>query len=118
MSIQELKRISAGSFTEEQYKEIADKVKNKRGNDANKMSLQHYDDRLNRTNYGYDEYMVDVLDFEFISVDTMFFEEKKVDTVITDSTIKVFLIRKSLVVFLKELPIRWRWLLFMEGVTF
>jgi hypothetical protein len=41
------------------------------------MSLQHYDDRLNRTNYGYDEYMVDVLDFEFISVDTMFFEEKE-----------------------------------------
>ena len=77
MSIQELKRISAGSFTEEQYKEIADNVKNKRGNDANKMSLQHYDDRLNRTNYGYDEYMVDVLDFEFISVDTMHFEEKE-----------------------------------------
>ena len=30
-----------------------------------------------RTIYGYDEYMVEVLDFEFISIDTMHFEEKE-----------------------------------------
>ena len=27
--------------------------------------------------YGYDEYMVHVLDFEFLSVDCMYFEEKE-----------------------------------------
>ena len=75
--IQELKRLSAGQFTEEEYKKIAEKVKNKQGNDPGKLSQTHYNERLQRTMYGYDEYMVDVLDFEFISVDCMFFEEKE-----------------------------------------
>ena len=74
--IQELKRLSAGQFTEEEYKKIAEKVKNKQGNDPGKLTQTHYNERLQRTMYGYDEYMVDVLDFEFISVDCMFFEEK------------------------------------------
>ena len=74
--IQELKRMAGSNFTEEEYKKIAEKVKNKQGNDSGKLSQTHYDDRLQRTMYGYDEYMVDVLDFEFISVDCMHFEEK------------------------------------------
>ena len=74
--IQELKRLSAGQFTEEEYKKIAEKVKNKQGNDPGKLTQAHYNERLQRTMYGYDEYMVDVLDFEFISVDCMYFEEK------------------------------------------
>ena len=77
ISIQELKRLSAGSFEEEEYKKIAEQVKNKQGNDPGKLSQTHYNERLQRTTYGYDEYMVDLLDFEFISVDTMHFEEKE-----------------------------------------
>jgi hypothetical protein len=74
--IQELKRLSAGQFTEEEYQKIAEKVKNRQGNDPGKLTQTHYNERLQRTMYGYDEYMVDVLDFEFISVDCMYFEEK------------------------------------------
>ena len=74
--IQELKRIAGDSFTEEEYKKIAEQVKNKQGNDPGKLSQTHYNERLQRTMYGYDEYMVDLLDFEFISVDCMHFEEK------------------------------------------
>tara|TARA_R100001443_G_scaffold67395_1_gene76192 strand:- start:1440 stop:3851 length:2412 start_codon:yes stop_codon:yes gene_type:complete len=77
ISIQELKRLSAGSFEEEEYKKIAEQVKNKQGNDPGKLSQTHYNERLQRTTYGYDEYMVDLLDFEFISVDCMHFEEKE-----------------------------------------
>tara|TARA_R100001082_G_C4363170_1_gene160395 strand:- start:765 stop:3179 length:2415 start_codon:yes stop_codon:yes gene_type:complete len=75
--IQELKRLAGGQFTEEEYKKIAEKVKNKQGNDPGKLTQTHYNERLQRTMYGYDEYMVDVLDFEFISVDCMFFEAKE-----------------------------------------
>ena len=75
--IQELKRLAGDDLTEEDYKEIANKVKDKHNNDATRFNSSHYDDRYSRTIYGYDEYMVEVLDFEFISIDTMHFEEKE-----------------------------------------
>jgi len=75
--IQELKRIAGDQLSEEEYKKIADKVKDKYSNDASRFNSSHYDDRYMRTIYGYDEYMVEILDFEFISVDTMYFEEKE-----------------------------------------
>jgi len=75
--IQELKRRAGDQFTEEQYKDLAKQVKNKMQNDPSKLSQVHYDERMQRNMYGYDEYMVDILDFEFISVDCMFFEEKE-----------------------------------------
>ena len=74
--IQELKRIAGDQLTEEDYKKIANKVKDKYSNDASRYNSSHYDDRYMRTIYGYDEYMVELLDFEFISVDCMHFEEK------------------------------------------
>jgi len=76
ISIQELKRIAGDELTEEQYKEIAKKSKSAQG-DYNKMNQVHYDDTLGRNVYGYEEFMVDVLDFEFLSVDCMYFEEKE-----------------------------------------
>ena len=75
--IQELKRLAGDQLSEECYKEIANKVKSKYDNDATRFNSSHYDDRYMRTIYGYDEYMVEVLDFEFISIDTMHFEEKE-----------------------------------------
>ena len=75
--IQELKRLVGGELDESQFEKIAEKVKNKQGNDPGKLSQSHYNDRMQRTMYGYDEYMVDILDFEFISVDCMHFEEKE-----------------------------------------
>ena len=75
--IQELKRIAGDQLTEEDYKQIANKVKDKYSNDASRYNSSHYDDRYMRTIYGYDEYMVELMDFEFISVDAMHFEEKE-----------------------------------------
>ena len=75
--IQEFMRIAGDGLNEEDYKEIANKVKDKYNNDATRFNSSHYDDRYSRTIYGYDEYMVEILDFEFISIDTMHFEEKE-----------------------------------------
>ena len=65
-------------FTEEQFQKIAQKVKNKYQNRADKLSYKYYDETLDRTTYGYDEFIVEVMDFEFISVDDIHFEEKQV----------------------------------------
>lgn len=77
ITINELRRISNGGLTEEELKKIATKVRNQYNNDPYSIDKFHYDDRLKRNVYGYDEYMVDVMDFEFISVDNMYFEEKE-----------------------------------------
>jgi len=76
ISIQELKRIAGDELTDEEYKKIAQKSKH-HNSDYNKLNQVYYDDTLGRNVYGYEEYMVDVLDFEFISVDCMYFEEKE-----------------------------------------
>ena len=76
ISISELKRIARDEFTEEEYAKIAQKVKNKYQNRADKLSYKYYDETLDRTTYGYDEFIVEIMDFEFISTDDMMFEEK------------------------------------------
>ena len=75
--IQELKRIASDQFTEEEYKEIATKAQKKNGLDASKLGQSSYNSYTNTSSYGYDEYMVEVLDFEFIGVDTIYFEDKE-----------------------------------------
>ena len=75
--IQELKRIAGDQFTEEDYAKIASKAAKKYGYDTSRIGQSTYDDHLKRYKFGYDEYMVEVLDFEFISVDCMYFEEKE-----------------------------------------
>ena len=77
ISISELRRIVGDEFTEAQFEEIAQKVKNKYQNRADKLSYKYYDETLDRTTYGYDEFIVEVMDFEFISTDQIFFEGKK-----------------------------------------
>tara|TARA_R110001599_G_scaffold192347_2_gene387613 strand:- start:1613 stop:4051 length:2439 start_codon:yes stop_codon:yes gene_type:complete len=77
ISIQELKRIAGEELTEEDFEKIAEKSKGKNGNDSSKYNKKSYNDSLGLTGFGYDEYMVEVLDFEFISVDCIHFEEKE-----------------------------------------
>jgi hypothetical protein len=77
ISISELKRIASDELTEEDFEEIAKKSRGKNGNDSSKYEQKHFNDRLGRTSYGYDDYMVHVLDFEFMSVDCIHFEEKE-----------------------------------------
>ena len=77
ISIQELKRLAGHELDEETFEQIAKSVRNKEGNDPNAYNRHSYNNRMMRQEYGYDEYTVDVLDFEFISVDCIFFEEKE-----------------------------------------
>lgn len=71
--IQELKRLAGDELTEEDFNKIAKKSK---GNSMSPYS-SHYDAASKKSVYGYDEHTVDVLDFEFLSVDCMYFEEKE-----------------------------------------
>ena len=77
ITIQELKRIAGHELDEEAFEKIASSVKGKEGNDPSAFNRHSYNQRAMRQEYGYDEYMVDVLDFEFISVDCIYFEEKE-----------------------------------------
>ena len=77
MTIEELKRISRGQFEEEQYEEMARQVQTRYSNDPTKYNTSYYDKTLQKTIFGYDEYVVEVLDFEFMSVDCLYFEEKQ-----------------------------------------
>lgn len=76
ISIQELKRIAGSQFTEEQYSDMAQKVMNKYSNNSSRFMDSYYDSTQNRNMYGYDEYTIEVLDFEFLSVDNIIFEKK------------------------------------------
>jgi hypothetical protein len=76
LSIMELKRLAGDQFTEKQYAEMAQNVMNKHSNSAERFTEKYYDKQLNKYKYGYDEYTVEVLDFEFLSVDSMIYENK------------------------------------------
>ncbi len=76
MTIHELKRIAGNELSEEQWSKVASQIKNKWGNDASKLSKNYYDQRTGRQVYGYDEYSLEVLDFEFIGLDEQIYEEK------------------------------------------
>ena len=73
MPIQELKRLAGDELTEEDFAKIAKKSK---GNSSSPYSAQ-YDSTTKRSVYGYDEHTVEVMDFEFLSVDCMYFEQKE-----------------------------------------
>ena len=75
MTIMDLKRM-AKDRTEEQYQKIASQVQNKYGNSADRLGQKYYDQASGTTAYGYDEFRISVLDFEFIGLDTMIYEEK------------------------------------------
>ena len=77
LTISELRRLAGDEFTEEEYTQMARNVQNKYANDPNKLSHSYYDRNLQRTIFGYDEYIVEVMDFEFLSVDDVFYESKE-----------------------------------------
>lgn len=77
LSIQELKRIAGDELTEEQYEKIARDVQYKYSNNPGRMGYSNYDRYTNRMTYGYDEYIIEVLDFEFMSVDNVYYESKE-----------------------------------------
>lgn len=77
ISISELKRLAGSQFTEEQYYEMARSVSQKFSNNPSVLSHSYYDVNIDRTIYGYDEYIVEVLNFEFKATDEQYYEDKK-----------------------------------------
>ena len=77
ISISELRRISAGEIDEKEIEKIAQGASGKYGNNSSKLHKKSYNNLTNTMDYGYDEYLVDVLEFEFKSVDCIYFEEKE-----------------------------------------
>lgn len=79
ITIMDLKRIAGDQFTEQQYEEIAKTVMNKYGNNPTQFSSTGYTYDRPGTRYrqGYDEYKIEVLDFEFMSVDNIIYEKKE-----------------------------------------
>ena len=75
--IEELRRLAGDQMTEEQLSKVAEKAAKKYKYDTTDMHSTTYDKHLNQTRYGYDQYMVDILDFEFKSVDKMNYESKQ-----------------------------------------
>jgi hypothetical protein len=75
MSILDLKRI-AKDLTEDQWLKVAQKVKGKYDNNSSLIGQSHYDQSSGTTSYGYDEFKIPVLDFEFIGLDTKVYEQK------------------------------------------
>ena len=77
MTISELKRLAGEELTEEKLKKIQKGAKKHKQGDYSSPHATQYDNFTGKYTSGYDEYMVEVLCFEFISVDTVFFEEKE-----------------------------------------
>jgi hypothetical protein len=77
MPIHELRRLAGDQFTEEDMQEIARQAQKKYGYDSAGMNSFSIDARTNRPSFGYDEFVIEVLDFEFMAVDCMYFEEKE-----------------------------------------
>ena len=77
ITIAELRRLAGDELDESDLQKIADKVKGRDGNNHSKYNKKHYDTDTNSMYYGYDEYTVSILDFEFLTVETMHFEEKE-----------------------------------------
>ena len=76
ITIQELKRRAGDQFTEEDYKKLAESVKNKSMNDASNFGSMNTT-KSGRVQHGYDDYFIDVMPFEFISVDPIHYELKE-----------------------------------------
>lgn len=77
VSIQELKRMAGNQFTEDQYKQMAQSVANTFGNNPDRLSESYYDSALGVYQYGYDQYTIAMMEFEFLSVDDIVFEKKE-----------------------------------------
>ena len=77
ISIQELKRMAGDELTESQYEEIAKGVMGKKYNDKSLFGVKSYDRGAGGYTHGYDDYLIDIMDFEFLSVDCVYYESKE-----------------------------------------
>jgi len=72
VTIEELKRMANGQLTDDQLKEVKKKA-TKKTSDLARNAV--YDPVTNQRDY--DEYMIEIMNFEFLSLEKMYFEEKE-----------------------------------------
>jgi len=77
ITIGELKRLAGDAFDEQDYEKIALAVRSSNGNKYSAYNKSRFDERSGRYVYEYDQYTVEVMDFEFKAVDCIYFEEKE-----------------------------------------
>tara|TARA_R110002074_G_scaffold30333_3_gene85996 strand:- start:472 stop:2907 length:2436 start_codon:yes stop_codon:yes gene_type:complete len=71
ISIQELKRQAGDTLTEAEFEKLGAGVKHKSYNDSAAFTTR------GKQGFGYDDYLIDVMDFEFLSVDCVYYERKE-----------------------------------------
>jgi hypothetical protein len=74
--IAELKRRAGDKFTEEEYGELAKNVGSFFGNDISKLKEHSRGHGGIINSYGYDSFLIDVLNFEYKTTETKIYEEK------------------------------------------
>lgn len=72
VTIEELKRMAGGQLTDDQLKDVKKKA-TKKTSDLARNAV--YDPVTNQKDY--DEYMIEIMNFEFLSLEKMYFEEKE-----------------------------------------
>ena len=77
ITISELKRMAGDQFSEEEYKKIAESYTGKNNNPSNVTQNSFYDENLGSYSYDYDDFSVNILDAEFLSVDKIKYEKKE-----------------------------------------
>ena len=86
ISIQELKRQAGDQIPEKEYEKLAKSVKNKSYNNANAFNYKAYDQTRQKYAFGYDDYLVDIMEFEFVSLTACTTRVRTASTATLDST--------------------------------
>ena len=77
VTISELKRMAGDQFSEEEYKKIAESYTGKNNNPSKVTQNSFYDENLGSYSYDYDDFSINILDAEFLSVDKIKYEKKQ-----------------------------------------
>jgi hypothetical protein len=77
VTISELKRMAGDQFSEEEYKKIAESYTGKNNNPSKVTQNSFYDENLGSYSYDYDDFSINILDAEFLSVDKIKYEKKE-----------------------------------------
>lgn len=77
ITIGELKRLAGDKFSEDEYREIASKFSGRYGNKSERLSYKNYNAYAGNWSYGYDEYLVEVVFFQFKATECQYYQEKE-----------------------------------------
>ena len=77
ITISELKRIVTDNVNEDEWKKIANTYKGRYSNKVDKFGWANQNSVEPVARYPYDEYLIDVIFFQFKTVETQYFEEKE-----------------------------------------